>query len=173
MVKRMFVLMFIVALICSLSACGSPERISGNEWLKVQEASYNDLQSFSEGVDQVVTLYIMESITAEDFEKEVMILKQQYSILLKFRKKLTDDYPVEPQSHSYVSKRGTEAIENMYDCFEELLNNLLDENGKALRVQETSYRYLAYKQNMQTYVVEYMTAIQWLNEAESATDIEK
>ena len=70
---------FIVALICSLSACGSPERISGNEWLKVQEASYNDLQSFSEGVDQVVTLYIMESITAEDFEKEVMLLKQQYS----------------------------------------------------------------------------------------------
>lgn len=162
---RSLVLCLATLLLCaSLAGCGQ-KTVTGNEWLMIQKQCLEDLQAFANGMDEVYSLYILTAIGEDDFMTEHKILKQQYTALLAFYDQLKEENPVKEGSHSYVSKRGTEGIEDCYKILGEILENSFDENGRPLHIAEMTYRYMAYKQNLSTAISTYVTAVLWLEEA--------
>lgn len=165
--KRNISLLMVVILVISL-LCGcktkEPERISGNEWLMIQkENSFVDLEAFCEGMDEVYTLYIIEAISVEDFNAELNLLNQQYKLMLSVYEDLKEKYPLEPESHSYLSLDGTKAIEGMYETIGTTLSSSFDEQGNPLPAQEIAYMYLAQNQILQEHIATFTTTIALLN----------
>lgn len=157
------VLAFIVVAVCG---CSSQDNyVTGNEWLLIQKQSLQDLESYTSGMDEVFALYIVGGISDNDFLSEVELLKQQYKILKQFRVELKTAHPVKEGSHSYVSKRGTDALENYYRTIGEILDYAITDDGKPRSADELAYGYLAFQQTLSTSLAEYITAVVWLEEA--------
>lgn len=159
--KKLLTLMLAISLMFIFPSCRNEETITGNEWLLMQESCFDDLEAFANGMDEVYTLYIIESITATDFLAELKLLNQQYKLLVAYYEELKTNNPIEPESHSFLSKKGTESMENIYSCIGEILNASLDPNGNPLPQNQLAYRYLAFRQTLSEHISGYMTAIQW------------
>ena len=138
-----------------------PEPITGNEWLMKQTDCLTELQAYAEGMDDVITLYVAGSITAGDFQNEVAILKQQYAVLLEFYNTLKAEYPVEPETHSYLSKRGSDALQKVYDDMGKVLDGLFDpETGLPYTAEHVAYVYIGYRQGILDSIAEFTTAVE-------------
>jgi len=159
-----------VILLSVCVGCSEKQTMTGNEWLLKQSDCFTDLEEFANGMDEVYSLYIMGSISKQDFVNELYLLKQQYKILTTLHNHMKDDNPIEPESHSYLSKVGTQAIEDLYISLGDILDNTLDENGKPYSQEQTSYLYLAYRQVVSGYITEYLTAVAWYKEAQGEYD---
>lgn len=166
--KLLCTLCAIVIWISCCAGCSEVEYITGNEWLIVQKQCLTDLDAYTSGMDEVFSLYLVGGMEKNDFLQEIRVLKQQYAILKEFRVKLKADNPVKEGSHSYVSKRGTEALDNYYDTLGEILDYAIDETGQPLPTNEMSYGYLAYKQSLTSSLSEYVTAVVWYEETKSS-----
>lgn len=157
--KKLVVIITLFAILLSVTSCSSKDTITGNEWLVKQEECIEDIKAFTEGMDEVYTLYITTAMPEEDFVNEVSLLYQQYKILLSEYEKLKKENPIEPESHSFLSLKGTEAIEQIYEELENIMLNTFEKDGALLAPGKLSYVYLAYKQNLTYHLSEYMTAI--------------
>lgn len=161
-------LLTITICLALFSGCNE-KRITGNEWLVKQETCLDDLKAYAGGMDEVYTLYLTGAITQDDFLMEYRLLKAQYISLNQFYEELKKENPVKEGSHSYVSKRGTEGIENCYSVLGKVLTDTLDNSGKPKPANELAYVYLAYKQELTTALSEYVTAILWLESGQEST----
>lgn len=163
--KYIAIISLVLIIISVFSGCNNDNKIDGNTWLEVQEMCLEDLESFCEGMDEVYTLYIIGSISQEDFANEISLLKTQYLYLIGSYDQLKTDNPLKPESHSYLSKQGTEAMENIYLTIEQTLNYSLNGDGTAKSVDEIAYLYLAQRQELINYLSEYSTSLSWLRAA--------
>lgn len=155
-------------LICGLCGCSKEETgITGNEWLVKQKVLLEDLSAFTEGMDEVYSLYLVGGISESDFLTELRLLKQQYAILNQFYAQLKNENPVKEGTHSYVSKRGSDAIANYYTILGEVIDNSVDEKGSPLKADQLAYVYMAYQQQLTSALAEYTTAIIWLEEGQT------
>lgn len=160
--RKLTLLILCISLLMTTSSCSDePKTITGNEWLLKQEDCFTDLEAFATGMDQVYTLYISGSITSEDFANEHYVLCQQYKLLAAFYDDLKKQNPLEPESHSFLSKKGTDAMEGIYTSVEELLNASLDDAGTPLPPNQILYKYLAVRQTLTDHIATFVTAIQW------------
>lgn len=142
------------------------EYITGNEWLVIQKTCLTDLEAYMTGVDEVFSLYLVGGMTESDFLVELRLLEQQYNALVQFRDELKAENPVKEGSHSYASKRGTDALDAYYDTIGDLLENVVDEEGKPYPADQLSYIYIAYEQTLSDYLATFVTAIVWYEEAQ-------
>lgn len=154
---------------CGLCGCSNKESgITGNEWLVKQKVLLEDLSAFTEGMDEVYSLYLVGGISESDFLTELRLLKQQYAILNQFYVQLKNENPVKEGTHSYVSKRGSDAIANYYSILGEIFDNSVDGKGSPLKADQLAYVYMAYQQQLTSALAEYTTAIIWLEEGQTA-----
>lgn len=164
--KAIVITLACVMLLATFAGCGKKTKtITGNEWLIKQQECFDDLEAFASGMDEVYALYFTQSITAEDFLVELNLLKQQYKLLNAYYEEMKKENPIEPETHSFLSKKGTEAIENLYKCLGEILDTSVDSAGVPLPADQLTYQYLAYQQTLNGYIAEYTTAIAWYNDA--------
>lgn len=164
--RRTAALILSIVLILGITGC-SAKGVEGNEWLLIQKTCLTDLEAFASGMDEVYSLYIIGSMSQSDFQVELNLLKKQYGILNAFYDDLKAQNPVKEGSHSYISKRGTDGLQNCYYVLGEILTHSVDTNGKPLEPKQMSYTYLAYKQQLASSLSEYVTAIVWLEESQS------
>lgn len=153
--------LFIILLIfvLSLCSCGKNE-ITGDEWFMKQDEYMVDLQTFTEGMDEVYSLYISGSISAVDFKEELRLLKMQYSIIQADYTEAKNDNPILPEEYSYAAQKGINAAENIRRLILKILNETLGENGEPLAPEQLSYMYMAYGQELNKYLADYITAYQ-------------
>ena len=159
--KRVGVFVLAITLLLSLSACKEKEvGLSGGQWLAVQEEQcLPDLQAYAEGLDEVVTLYIMGAITESDFAVELMVLDNQYKLLMQRYETIKRDNPMRENGHTYISKRGSDGMEACYDVFDRALAALRDDAGKPLSRDEVAYVYLSFQQELADAMSTFMTAV--------------
>lgn len=165
MKNKVLVIILCIVLIIVFSGCNNVKRITGNEWLIVQESCFDDLESFCAGMDDVYALYISGGITASDFAVEVAILKEQYKMMYSSYEELKKNNPIQPESHSYLSQVGSEAMNNIYLTIEATLNASLDSTGQALSIDNIAYMYLAQRQELTEYISQYTSAVAWVRAA--------
>ena len=160
--RRIIAILLLVISLLTFVGC-QDKTITGNEWLLKQDKCLDDLELFTQGMDEVYTLYIINAINEEDFVAELGMLNTQYDALLIFYEELKKDNPITPESHSYLSLTGTNAIETMYEEIGNLLNSTVDENNKPYSIDQVAYTYLAYRDVIAKQIALYTTAVEWYN----------
>lgn len=167
--KKVICLILCVVL-CAGAVCGCSEvkTITGNEWLVKLQISYDNAVVFCEGMDEVYELYLLGSITGQDFLNEHAILDTQYNVLRNEYIKLKNETTIEAGSHSYVSIRGSEAIEELYSLLGELLDNTIV-NNLPVAPEKMMYVYMAYEQKIKKCFSDYAAALLIYNETIDAS----
>lgn len=158
-ISRLFISIVCLFMIFCLSSCGTKE-ISGDEWLLKQDETMSNLQNFAAAMDEVYSLYISNTITPEDFSNELLLLNDQYTLIQADYTVLEQEYSLLPESYSYAAQRGVSAVNSIQELLQRLLDDSTDEFGNVLSRERISYLYLAYRQELNGYLAEYITAYQ-------------
>ncbi len=77
---------------------------------------------------------------------------------------LKEEHPIKPESHTYASKSGSDAIDSLRKALSNLMINSVDENGNVKPLDDLTYMYLAYRDECTTYIADYITAVKWTME---------
>lgn len=155
-------------LLITLSGCASNE-INGDEWLLKQQEYLPSIQAFAEEMDEVYTLYIIGSISPQDFAQEVILLRQENVLVQTWYKQERDKNPIAPESNSYTAQKGIHGIESSLTVFTKILNESLGQDGSVPSREQTAYTYLSYRQELNQHISEYITAYQIISQLKGET----
>lgn len=148
---------------------GCTKEITGNEFLLKTQTYVNDLHDFADGMDQVYTLYFTGKISDDDFINEVSELKDIYNYMVNKYDKFKEDNPIKAASHSYVSKRGINALDKIANAYKKVLDESVTDDNKVLDKENLSYDYMLCGEDVTASYAEYQTAIAWLKDAQKTT----
>lgn len=151
------VLVLIVGLIVFIIT-NKDDGITGEEWIEKQETTFKNIQAITNEMDKVYTLYISGSMTPENFKNEVMLLKNEYYLTYTAYCKLQKENTVGAGKHSYITKRGSDAIDNIFNYIDCIMSETLDKNNTPLKTTEVAYIYMAYKQQIEDAYYDYFTS---------------
>ena len=157
----------VVLVVSTLFTGCAAKGITGNEWVMMQESSMSDLETFTNSMDDVFSLYFMGAISDEDFVQEVNILKQEYLLLEADYQQLKEENLILPESYSYAAQKGIAGIENAREIIGEILDSAVDEEGNLISPEELSYIYMSYQQELIDSLTDYVTAYQLILQTES------
>ena len=160
--KRLVSIILIAIFTLPLFSCGDDNSISGDDWLLMQRASMDELTSFTATMDEVYTLYFTQEINKSDFKNELLILNNTLNIMRAQREEFKTKYDIIPESYSYAAKRGVDAVDALYLSLSDLLMGSVDELGEPKSVFDVSYIYTAYKEEITSYLADYIVAISWV-----------
>ncbi len=157
-----------------MSSCGV-QGITGDEWVIMQMDYMDDIDAFTQGMDEVYTLYVSGGITAEDFLTELRLLKQQNQIMQQVYESEKEENTILPNSYSSIAQKGIQSIEDMRNIFTNILNESTDEDGNVLSQEEIAYLYLSYNDELETDLASYLVAYEYITgqyntESESNSD---
>lgn len=145
--------------------CQKEDGYDGNEWFSLQYEYMNKFSSYCNNMDQVYALYIAGDMTESNFIIEYALLENEWQMLESSYKSFLKGHNVRPEGHTYVSKRGEAAINNL----RQIVSNILlssKQGASVLSPDEMLYMYLSYKQDMQYSLAEYVIAYRWIVEAQ-------
>lgn len=169
LIKKVAAVLLAAILLFVLGACKKEQNyVTGDQWLITQKECLEDIKAFSEGMDEVFTLYSIGAISDQDFVIELSILSSQYDILIAKYEKLKAENPVKEGSHTYYSQRGTEAIQKCYDIMGKLLESPYNEDYKLYPPNEVAYRYMSYHSEINNALAEYITAYLYYEAAQES-----
>ncbi len=168
--KKSFVVVLAAIIIAALSSCTTKKEVSGDKWLMQQEECVLGLQAFAENMDEVYSLYISGSISPDDFYNELSVLNAQLSVLKADYANRKAESPISPGNNSYEAQRGIQGIEGIQNTFQSILNESLDSSGAPLSPEPISYIYLAYRQQINSYLSDYITAYQIISDRMEVTN---
>ncbi len=171
---KLFFLISCISVLPVLSSCGV-QGITGDEWVIMQMDYMDDIDAFTQGMDEVYTLYVSGGITAEDFLTELRLLKQQNQIMQQVYESEKEENTILPNSYSSIAQKGIQSIEDMRNIFTNILNESTDEDGNVLSQEEIAYLYLSYNDELETDLASYLVAYEYITgqyntESESNSD---
>lgn len=133
--------------------------ISGEKWLAEQNDFIEDLSGFSDTLDDITSLYLIDSISYQDFETHMQSLNEEFIILYaKYQKKVSNIH-IKEGSYTTEQKKAVQNIENCYLIMSEILNDCLNEEIASDK-NTLSYRYLAAQQAIIKEIAEYKQNIE-------------
>lgn len=83
--------------------------------------------------------------------------------------KFKEDNPIKAASHSYVSKRGINALDKIANAYKKVLDESVTEDNKVLDKENLSYDYMLCGEDVTASYAEYQTAIAWIKDAQKTT----
>ena len=128
--------------------------ITGEEWLKKQETYLNDLKAFSETLDDVTSLYLIGSISYDDYKIHMKSIQDEFIILASSYKKERKSVHVKEGTYSREQKTAVENVKKCYDIMEKLVNVCINESSDK---NVLSYKYLAAQQAVAKEISSYLT----------------
>ena len=105
----------------------------------------------------------------DDFINEVSELKDIYNYMINKYDKFKEDNPIKAASHSYVSKRGINALDKIANAYKKVLDESVTEDNKVLDKENLSYDYMLCGEDVTASYAEYQTAIAWIKDAQKTT----
>lgn len=133
------------------------DEITGEEYLKKQNIHVDELEIYADNVDNVVALYLNGNIKEKDFLNHLVVFQQELDLMKASYQEEKQTHPVKVGSHTYATKKGTEAIEECYEIFEKIIG-MMEENYQDK--ESLSYQYIAYHQDIIGALADYMTAVE-------------
>ena len=158
---KLFLLISCISVLPILSSCGV-QGITGDEWVIMQMDYMDDIDAFTQEMDEVYTLYVSGGITAEDFLTELRLLKQQNQIMQQVYESEKEENTILPNSYSSIAQKGIQSIEDMRNIFTNILNESTDEDGNVLSQEEIAYLYLSYNDELETDLASYLVAYEYI-----------
>ena len=162
--KKIVVMILIATLL--LCGCSKKQQVTGPEWLLMQQEGIDELIEFSEYMDEIYALYFTGKMLPADFKNEIILLNETYNVMRAQYEENKKLHPIKPESHTFISKKGSDAVDSLRDAFQKVILNAVDENGEPRSIDEVSYMYLAYRDECVKHLAEYITSIEFLMNAE-------
>lgn len=115
---------------------------TGHEWFDRQAEYLTQFDKFSEQVDTVTVLYTIGSISEEDLRNHLYIFRTEISLMKKAYEDELKAHPVKTGTHTYATKKGSEAVYDIYELYSELFNDMESVSSDRDKV---SYTYMTYR----------------------------
>lgn len=134
-----------------------PKKLTGEQWFVEQSKYMSSMQSISTSLDNIVSLYLNSNINENDYIDNMRVIKQEMDILNKSYSEDEEKTPVKVGTHTYDSKSGVEAVQNMMKQLTLLIDNCLDPAVYQDK-DNLSYSYIAYTMSISAHANAYQTA---------------
>lgn len=141
--------------------------LNGNEWFSMQSEYMDKLTAFCLNMDEVYALYISGDMSEGNFIMEYALLKSEWEVLDASYEKFLEETPIAPGGHSYISKRGEQAVNSLRATIKDLLDST-KKNNTVIGTDKMLYMYLAHNQQAQYHLAEY--TVSYLTLVESMYD---
>ena len=171
--KLYFLTAFLLVLTLLFASCAKSKEITGNEFLLKLNSCVSDLQAFSQGVDEVYSLYISNTISDQDFANEVSILQQQFTILESQYSDLKQENPIKAGDNSFAAQKGIMGIETIFQTIRQILNGIYSSEGVILSRDEVATMYIEYNGNIEQALLDYALAYSLISELDSNVTTER
>lgn len=136
--------------------------VTGKEWFLKQEEYVTTLSLSSTSLDNIVSLYLNGNISVEDYYNHLTTLRTEADIIIVSYKEDKEKYPVKTGTHDYYTKLGCDATENTITLYSSLIDECM-KSDVYLDKDKLMYVYLAYSQDITTYMADYMLANSVIN----------
>ena len=158
--KRIIVIVLLAAAVLvsiriAAIAVGESKKITGEEWFDMQAEYISDFETYADTVDTVISLYISGSLDAEDMLSQISMFRSELIVLEQDYARAEEEHPVKAGTHTYASKRGCEAVEEIFTLYDNLMETI--ENNYADR-DVLLYKYLAFRDELTDSIAKYMAA---------------
>ena len=149
----LFVLLLIVFVVIPTIRYNS-NSISGEEWMKKQDAYLDDLKGVSENLDNITSLYLSGGITGDDYLKHLGTVNESFIIVQKKYEEETSDLMI--NDYTSEEKQTTDAVKKSYELLGELIMVCQRDAGD---MNLLSYEYLAAQQAIQKQMIKYVEIV--------------
>ena len=170
--KKYILVILVLCAFLIFTGCDKREKILGEDWLLLQESGMEELTTFTENMDDIYALYFSDMISKEDFKQELLMLNHTFNVLQAKYEDLKEQYEIVPESHTYISKKGSEAVDKIRKTLSNMLMDSVDKSGEPKSINELSYLYIAYRDECATYLSEYIVSARWVMDFQEYMDSE-
>ena len=159
--KRMIRLIVILLLLCCAgvglrSYYLYRQQYTGKEWLSNQKKYFDQLETFSDTVDTVISLYLNNNISEEDLRNHIGDLQEELILLRTAYEEEMRKHPVRLGTDTYETKAGTEAVNGLYEVYEKMLDDLSALSGDK---DKFTYTKLIYNDEIADKIAAYKAAL--------------
>ena len=170
MKKRISIILIIIAVAVGVGlgvffGTRGEKRIDAEERISMEMDYMQNLTNFIDQVDNVTAAYSSAQIDKEAYKERNEVLKNEFFIIKNEFSIWLDQNPIKTGSETYVTKRGEQALLNMQDDVEKLLDCTFN-NGEPYDIYQLYYRYMLQKDKVKADSIEYLVAYKWLQNKE-------
>lgn len=166
--NKIFLFLIFIVLIIFVSSSCAYKGIEENDYVKLEyENFFYKLQKLANNLDEIYTLYLIDSISDEDFLNELSLLKYQNEILDIEYNKFKEENSIMPNTNSYLSDNANESMKNIRNTIKNIIINSVDENNNVKSKEDILNLFKQNKENLVNYLSEYMTSYELIIIAEN------
>lgn len=134
------------------------KKVTAEEWIVKKYELVEQFDSFSSGLDDVISLYSMGSISVEDLSNEIYVAKSTLALMKKLYDQDLEEHPIKIGTHTYETKKGMEGLELIWECYDSMLSQIDDVCRSTGSANDVAYVYLAYRETVAGGLFDYMQA---------------
>ena len=163
--KASSAMIFLLCVFLCLSMAGCATGISENDFVLMQTDTMKNLKQLAENTEDVYSLYIARAMASEDFSASLKLLDAQREICVKKYNQAKQENPIAPGKSSWASAKAVSCLENVFDGFQKLYAQSVQQDGTPLEPEKMSYLYLARQETINENVIGFYVAKNWIQEA--------
>ena len=116
MIKKTMIRIVIILILAGCAGAGIrsyylyKQQYTGKEWLSHQKSYFKQLETFSDTVDTVISLYLNNNISEKDLQNHIGDLQEELLLMHTAYKEEKEKHPVRLGTDTYETKSGTEAV---------------------------------------------------------------
>lgn len=130
---------------------------TGTEWFNKQQTYMDNMETLTDNMDDALSLYVAGAIGEEDFLTHIKQFQDELQLIRDERDAELRAHPVRPDTETYATKSGTEAVTELLD----LCGDMLDMCENTYQDKDTLvYNYMAYEDLMVDSGAKYLAARQ-------------
>ena len=131
--------------------------VTGEEWFLSQDQYMEQLEILTNDLDSVTTLYLDGVMSYDDYKVHTETIYNEFILIKKKREQDAERIHIKEGSHTYITKKGCEAVDQSFDEVEKLILVCCNEEI-ASNPNNLAYQYIASQQAMINAVAPYITA---------------
>ncbi len=125
--KKILIIVFI--LLCALTGISvghyfwkESKKMTGVEWFAEQESYVKQMETYTDSMDDIMTLYLNGTITKHDFQTHLSAKQNELTIMKGMYQKKKKHIRLEPVHIIMLQKKGCESVEKCYQAFDDLIS---------------------------------------------------
>ena len=152
MIKKTMIRIVIILILAGCAGAGIrsyylyKQQYTGKEWLSHQKNYFKQLETFSDTVDTVISLYLNNNISEKDLQNHIGDLQEELLLM----------HTAYKEEKENETKSGTEAVSGLYEVYEKMLDDLSSLSGDK---DKFTYTKLIYNNEIADKIAAYKAAL--------------
>lgn len=159
--KKWIILILICGILAAafLSLGKSSKYVDAEEWVISQKKNLEDFTLITNGTDNALTMYSMDSISLDDLKNEIYMGYYEILVLKAAYEQNLKEHPIKPGSHTVETKKAQDAMDKIYQDLESMYLEMDSIVSGDFDINALIYMYMGYgqsiKENLNTYMETY------------------